>query len=124
MNIELNAVTKNEVTHAQQTATPLTREEIAGNFSLIGNGPVIINAVPGLILHVRSGMVQICHPEEGHRLVEGGEIVVIDRKSELALAPIQRSEVRLEWPLVQAVPLVRSTTATREDEMLELYAWA
>lgn len=125
MNIAIVNASPNEANPATQTTPPLTRDEIAGNFSLLGNGPMVIDATPGLILHVRSGMVQICHPEEeGQRLVEGGETVVLDRKGELALAPITRAEVRLEWPLVQAAPLARSTATPSEDELLELYAWA
>jgi hypothetical protein len=125
MNIATANASTNEAANATQTSPPLTRDEIAGNFSLLGNGPMVIDATPGLILQVRSGMVQICHPEEeGHQLVEDGEIVVLDRKGELALAPITRAEVRLEWPLVQAAPLARTNAIPGEDNPLELYAWA
>ncbi|UCD67435.1 MAG: hypothetical protein JSW48_11375 [Betaproteobacteria bacterium] len=125
MNIAINNVSTIEAPHSTPTTSPLTCDEIAGNFSLIGNGPIVIDAVPGLLLHVRSGMVQICHSEEeGQRLVEGDEIVLLDRKGELALAPVTRAEVRLEWPLVQAAPLTSSPASPSEDEPLELHAWA
>ncbi|UCH48737.1 MAG: hypothetical protein JSU95_02740 [Betaproteobacteria bacterium] len=125
MNIAIANASTKEATHATQTSSPLTRDEIAGNFSLIGNGPIVIDAIPGLILHVRSGMIQICHPEEeGQRLVEGGEIVALNHSGELALAPITRAEVRLEWPLVQAAPLARTNAIPSDDNPLELYAWA
>ncbi len=125
MNIATVNVLQNQATNAIQTSLPLTRHEIAGNFSLIGNGPIVIEAVPGLILQVRSGMVQICDLEEdGQRLVEGGENVVFKHSGELALAPITRSEVRLEWPLIQAPLFERSAAIPSEEEPLKPYAWA
>lgn len=81
---------------------PFTRDEIAGNFSMIGNGPIVIDAKPGVILHIRSGLVQVCHPdEEGHQLVQGGQTIVLDHTGPVGLAAIDRAEVRLQWPVAR-----------------------
>ena len=106
------------------TSAPLTRDEIAGNFSLIGNGPVVIDAAPGLTVHVRSGLVQICHPEEeGQQLVGSGQSSTLNRSGPIGLAAITPSEVRLQWPLVASAPLPRAS-ARLDSEAMELYAYA
>jgi len=101
------------------TLLPLTRDELAGNFSLIGSGPIVIDATPGVRVHVRSGMVQICHPdEEGQQLVGSGQTSILNRSGPVGLAAITPAEVRLEWPLVKAAPVRRAA------EPKKLYAYA
>ncbi|MGD2141528.1 MAG: hypothetical protein PVH25_14115 [Burkholderiales bacterium] len=86
-----------------------TRNEIAGHFSLIGNGPVVIDSTPGVVLHVRSGLVQICHnEEEGQHLVQGGQKFILDRSGPVGLAAIDRAEVQLEWPSVRTPSIPRA----------------
>ena len=109
----MTIATPNGSTTTTQASTPaslpFTREQIAGNFSLIGNGPIVIDAKPGVTLHVRSGLVQVCHPEdEGQQLVQGGQTIALDRTGPVGLAAIERAEVRLEWPLAQTHPAVVS----------------
>ncbi len=105
--------------HSQSAPLPLTREQIAGNFSLIGNGPVVIDATSGVTLHVRSGLVQVCHPEEeGQQLLQGGQAFVLDRTGPVGLAAIERAELRLEWPLITRRRVPVSSQPSR------LYAFA
>jgi len=103
MTSAISNVSMSTAQHSTPASLPLTCNEIAGNFSLMGNGPIVIDAKPGVILHVRSGLVQVCHSEEeGQQLVQGGQTFVLDRTGPVGLAAIDRAEVRLEWPLVRA----------------------
>lgn len=96
-----------------------TREEIAGHFSLLGNGPIVIDSTPGVILHVRSGLVQICHDEEeGQHLVQAGQNFILDRSGPVGLVAIDRAEVQLEWPSV------RTSSIPRAAQSQQLLAFA
>lgn len=103
MTITTENVSKNTTQPSVPASLPFTRDEIAGNFSMIGNGPIVIDAKPGVTLRVRSGLVQVCHHEdEGQQLIQGGQTIVLDRAGPVGLAAIDRAEVRLEWPLAKA----------------------
>ena len=103
MTIETSKVLTNTTRAALPGSLPLTCDEIAGQFSMIGNGPIVIDAKPGLTLHVLSGLVQICHPDpEGQQLVQGGQTFVLDRDGPVGLAAVMRAQVHIEWPLIRA----------------------
>lgn len=105
-------VSTNTTQQSVAESLPLTCNEITGIFSMIGNGPIVIDATPGLALHVRSGLVQICHPDpEGQQLVQGGQTIVLDRTGPVELAAIERAEVRLDWPVSRAY---RATTVQQQ----------
>jgi hypothetical protein len=101
--------------HSQAIPVSLTREQISGSFSLIGNGPVVIDAASGATLHVRSGLVQVCHlEEEGQQLLQGGQQFVLNRNGPVGLAAIARAEVHLDWP--------RRIAASAQPRSLYAYA--
>jgi hypothetical protein len=104
---------------SKPTSSPLTRDEIAGNFSLLTNRPITIESTPGVVLHVLSGLVQVCHSEEeGQQLVQGGQTFVLDRTGPVGITALACAEVRIEWPLV-TTPRI-----SRPSEPLKLYAYA
>lgn len=111
--------TKQTTQQSKPTSSPLRRDEIAGNFSLLTNRPITIDSTPGVILHVYSGLVQVCHlDEEGQQLVQGGQSFVLDRSGIVGIAALARAELRIEWPMF-ATPRIQ-----RPSRPLKLYAYA
>lgn len=79
-------------------SSTLRRDEIGGRFSLLEKRPVTIDAAPGLMLCIRTGVVQICHPEEeGQYLIEPGETVLLNRHVPVSLVALVRAELQLDW---------------------------
>ena len=105
-------------------STKFTRDEIAGNFSLIGNGPITIDSTPGLVVRVDTGMIQICHPEEcGEQLVTAGKSIVLDRSGPVAIAAISRAQLRIDWPAPNTTSVTRAFETDHADSE-EWYAFA
>jgi hypothetical protein len=105
-------------------STNFERDEIAGNFSLIGNGPITIESAPGLVVRVHSGMIQICHPEEcGEQLVTAGKSIVLDRSGPVAIAAISRAQLRIDWPAPKTASVPRAFETDQADSE-EWFAYA
>jgi len=101
-----------------------TRDEIGGDLSLVGRGAIVIESIPGLVVRVHSGMIQICHPEEcGEQLFTAGETIVLDRSGPVAVAAITRAQLRIDWPVPTKNPDLR-ISETRQADSEEWYAFA
>lgn len=80
--------------------TSLDEARIAGRLSLIGRRPLSIAAVPGLVVHVRTGSLWATqHREERDHLVGAGERFVVDRPGPLVVSGLGNTELQIEWPL-------------------------
>lgn len=80
-------------------AAMLNAETVAGSFSLIGRGPVKVQALPGLVVQVRSGALAIRRAHDPREyLVRAGHRFVSERAGEMLIEPLGRAELRLEWP--------------------------
>lgn len=101
-----------------------TRHEIDGDLSLIGRGAIVIESIPGLVVRVHSGMIQICHPEEcGEQLFTAGETIVLDRSGPVAIAAITRAQLRIDWPVPAKNPGL-GIFETGQADSEEWYAFA
>jgi len=80
----------------------ITRTLTGGRFCLIGNGHMSIAAVPGLVIHVREGVLWVtqAHDSEDH-VVRAGERFVADRAGRLVISAFERGEVEVKWPARQ-----------------------
>jgi len=80
-------------------AATLNARTLGGPFSLIGRGPVKVQALPGLVVQVRSGALAIRRAHDLREyFVRAGNRFVAERTGELVLEPLGRAELRLEWP--------------------------
>ncbi|MGB8433821.1 MAG: DUF2917 domain-containing protein [Burkholderiales bacterium] len=78
---------------------PITRSNVGGRFSLLGNGYVSIAAVRGLVIRVRKGVLWITQGNDTiDHVVRAGEHFVADRTSLLIISAFERGEVEVEWP--------------------------
>jgi hypothetical protein len=78
----------------------LSRDCVAGAFSLLGNGTLSIDAVPGLVVSTRNGALAITREWDPiEYLVCGGKRFVSDRAEPIVIRPLSRTEVHLDWPV-------------------------
>jgi hypothetical protein len=84
-------------------SAPLTRTQISGRLSLVERGPIAIAAEHGLVVRVRTGSVWTGQPGHGqHRLVRAGEGFTAHRAGWLVVRAVERSEIEIEWPQLDA----------------------
>lgn len=83
---------------ADMQVVVLDAESLAGPFSLIGDGPVRVEASPGLVVHVRTGTLSVrrIQDTDGH-LVRAGRRFIARRAEPILMEPRGRTELRLEW---------------------------
>jgi hypothetical protein len=92
----------NDTAHGAVSA-PLTRTQIGGRLSLVDRGSIAIAAEHGLIVRVRTGSVWTGQPGHGqHRLVRAGEGFTAHRAGWLVVRAVERSEIEIEWPRLDA----------------------
>jgi hypothetical protein len=81
-------------------------DHLDGRFSLLAWRSLSIAARPGLLLHVRSGLLRV---REGGgaktRIVRAGDCVAPRRNDRIELHAYTHAELRIEWP---ATPLARA----------------
>ena len=110
MNIAISAMPKRRSKQFRPAMPLLSRNDIAGDFSLTGNGPLVIDAIPGMTLRVRTGLVQVCQLQgEGQQLVAGGQVFVINRTSPFGFAALTPAQVCLDWPPAKTAPRRRAS---------------
>lgn len=77
----------------------LSADCVAGPFSLLGNGTLTIDAVPGLVVSARNGALALTREWDPiEYLVHGGKRFVSDRAEPIVIRPLCRTEVHLDWP--------------------------
>lgn len=91
--------TTDNLEETDMNAATLDVQTLAGPFSLIGRGPVKVQAVPGLVVHVRSGALAIRRPYDAREYyVRTGNCFVAERTGTMVLEPLGRAELSLDWP--------------------------
>jgi len=82
----------------------LSREDIAGRFSMIASGPMRIQMEAGTILHVRAGSVHSTQFVGKHeRCVAEGENFVAERDGLLTIRCRTHAELQIDWPGIGSV---------------------
>lgn len=80
-------------------ASCLEAQSLAGPFSLIGQGPLQVEASPGLVVHVQAGSLAISRAYDAREyFVRAGKHFIAERAGPMAMEPLGRTELRLEWP--------------------------
>lgn len=80
-------------------AETLSYETLAGPFSLIGRGPVTVQARPGLVVQVRAGALAIRRAYDPREyFVRAGSRFVAECAGDMVLEALGRAELRLDWP--------------------------
>jgi len=81
-------------------AVALNSQSLAGPFSLIGRGPLQVEASPGLVVHVQAGLLAIRSAWDSREyLVRAGKHFVADHVEAISLESLGHAELRLEWPV-------------------------
>lgn len=92
----------NDATHGAVSA-PLTRTQIGGRLSLVDRGPLAIAAEHGLVVRVRTGSVWSSQPgDHQYWLVRADESFVAQRTGLLVMRAVERSEIEIDWPPLDA----------------------
>ncbi len=80
-------------------AQTLDSETLAGPFSLIGHGPVKVQARPGLVVQVRAGALSIRRAYDPREyFVRAGSRFVAEYAGDMVLEPLGRAELHVDWP--------------------------
>jgi hypothetical protein len=92
----------NDAAHGAVSA-PLTRTQIGGRLSLVDRGPLAIAAEHGLVVRIRTGSVWTSQPGDGqYWLVRTGEGFTAHRAGPLVVRAVERSEIEIVWPRLDA----------------------
>lgn len=77
----------------------LTRAQLAGAFSIIGNGPLTLVAEAGMLIRIRAGAMWVPQPEFSCSTWFGaGEQVRVRQAGPMTLLPERGTEIELDWP--------------------------
>jgi len=79
-------------------AVCLDAQSLIGPFSLIGKGPLQVEASTGLVVHVEAGSLAISRAYDAREyFVRAGKSFIAERRGPIVIEPLQRAELRLEW---------------------------
>jgi hypothetical protein len=96
---DISAFSACKNTFAHNRSAPLGSALVAGRFSLADRDPVTITAVPGLVVHVHSGLLWVTEAADNrrHRVRTGERFIAYD-EGLLTVSTRERTELQLVWP--------------------------
>ena len=77
----------------------LARQQVDGRFTLLAWRSLAIQAQPGLVLYVRSGIVRVREPGGARpRVLDTGMSFAAHRGSPIEISAFTNAELEIEWP--------------------------